>query len=192
MERLKSIFEKLYTQFPMHGNLVFIDLETTGFEKDAKIIEIGAIAVKFNGFDIEFEKFESLIHPMQKIASIITEVTGITNDDLVDAPGDEEVYGKFKKWFDSLSASRIVAHNARFDESKLKYNLYRTNTYLVLPEFVCTMEMSRKILKDIKNDKLKTVAEKFNFLNNQAHRALADTEVCAFVYAKMILGEVND
>jgi len=123
MDRLKSVYEKFYRQFPYYGNLLIIDLETTGFQKDARIIEIGAIAIKFDGLDVYFDTFESLINPGFALPTKITEVTGITDQDLENAPGDEK-FAEFVEWLLNVNAKKCVAHNATFDKNKLEYNLY--------------------------------------------------------------------
>ena len=51
------------------------------------------------------------------------------------------------------------------------------------------MKMSRQTMTKLANDQLKTLSAHFNFANTQAHRALADAEVCAYIYCKMMLGE---
>lgn len=190
MERLKSVFERFYNENPNYGSLQFFDCETTGFAKDARIIEIGSIIVYFDGFDVHFDTFESLINPGELISDKINEITHITNDELRVAPGDE-VYEKYASWSKQYKPKIIGAHNASFDKGKLTYNLERVGCSYVyeLPEFVCTVQMSKKYLTKTKNDKLGTVAEYFNFENRSAHRALADAEVCAYIWAKIMLGE---
>mgnify|MGYP001187821428 FL=1 len=188
MERLRPIFTRLYETYPLYGPLVFVDFETTGLSRDAKVIEIGAISVSFDGIHVAFDTFETLINPNQKIDKIVTDTTGITNEELANAPGEEK-YHDFHQWLLKSSPSKIIAHNANFDERIIKYNFNRMNIHYMFPSFECTVRMSRKQLKDISNDKLVTVANKFNFKNTQAHRALTDTETCAYVYAKLILGE---
>ena len=192
MERLKTIFEKLYMANPYIGNACFIDLETTGLRSDARIIEIGAIKTIFDGIDLKFDTFEILINPDMYIDQIITDITGITNDELKTAPLEDEAYPKFINWFNEKIPDFCVAHNAAFDRTKLKANLQRKG-YLdlanSLPNFECTMRMSKQLLQNTTDDKLKTLSEYYGFINQQAHRALADTETCAYIFAKMRLGE---
>ena len=189
MERLAPIFNKLYSKFPYIGNLLFVDVETTGLESDARLIEIGAIATSYDGFDVNFDTFEILINPGVQIVPKITEITGITNEELANAPDEAVAYCSFFEWLKNKDITKCVAHNAQFDEGKLKYNLMRTIHTYPLPPFECTMRMSKQNLRGPKNDKLGTLCEWFNFVNSQAHRALADTEACAYVYGKISLGE---
>ena len=172
--------------------LAFIDLETTGFASNAKIIEIGAIAVINNFSGVEFNSFETLINPGELISDKITEVTHITNSELSVAPTEKVAYINFENWFEALPRiEKLIAHNAGFDRSKLLNNLTRMNSSVAsnLPPFECTMQMSRKQLTKVANDKLETLCDYFTFKNKQAHRALADTEAALYVYAKIMLGE---
>ena len=197
MERLKEIFEKVYELYPYTGVLAFLDLETTGFKNEDKIIELGCIRIRFNGMEVEFDTFESLINPGVLVSQVITDITGITNDELALAPTEDEVYPKFIEWYNKDIPSILGAHNASFDKRLLKANLSRighASLACSLPDFSCTMQMSRKKLigpNSPKNDQLKTILEYYGFINKQAHRALSDTEGCAYIWAKMTLGEFD-
>jgi len=190
MDRLVSIFERLYSKFPYLGDLIFLDTETTGLEGNARVIEIGAIRVSFDGFDVKFDTFETLINPGGvPVSEGARKANQITDEELQNAEEDITAFAKFVEWLKETEASRCIAHNAAFDEGKLKYNLVRLGYDSVLPPFECTWKLSKQFLTKPKNDKLGTLSEYFNFINTQAHRALADTEVCAYVYAKIKLGE---
>ena len=186
--RIDEIVKRLYEVKPQIGTIAILDLETTGFEKDARIIEIGAIGLSFDGFDVRIKTFEELINPGVPITSRITEVTGITNEELKTARGDE-VYDDFHRWLMQLAPSKCVAHKASFDEGKLRYNMNRVGYMQNLPPFDCTMKLSKQYLTKPKADNLKVLSEYFNFKNTQAHRALADAEVTAYIYCKIMLGE---
>lgn len=192
MERLKNIYTKFYNRFPSKGNLLGLDLETTGFASDAKIIEIGAIAV-INTFEgVEFESFETLINPGELISDRITEVTKISNSELQVAPTEKAAYINFENWYEALPhIENAIAHNAAFDRSKILNNLTRMDSAVKskIPPFHCTMQLSRKNLTKTANDKLETLCDYFNFQNRQAHRALADAEAALYIYAKIMLGE---
>lgn len=67
----------------------FIDFEATQYTNE--IISIGC--VRENG-----DEFYSLVNPGKKITPFITELTGITNAMLIEAPTPEEVFNKFFDW----------------------------------------------------------------------------------------------
>lgn len=187
MDRLTQALNKLYNEKPFLGNILFLDLETTGFERDARIIEIGAIGVMYDGMSLSVETFERLINPGFKIAYRITEITGITNDDLEKDGKDDSTYLEFAEWVKKIKPSKVVAHNARFDKAKLLANLDRVgiDAGFIPGVFDCTMNLSRKLLSDIKQDTLEVLCDYFNFKNKNAHRALADTESCAYIYCQL-------
>ena len=186
--RIEGIIEKLYERYPYTGNLLFIDTETTGLGKQERIIEIGAIATIYDGFNIEYKTFEELINPGFPVSEKITEITGITNQELGKARGDE-VYSDFCNWVNEVNPVKSIAHNAVFDKRMLEFNLIRTGHGMILPPFECSMQLSRRSNLPTKGDSLKVLAEYYNFINTNAHRALSDTETMAYVYSKLILGE---
>jgi NAD-dependent DNA ligase len=67
----------------------------------------------------------------------------------------------------------------------LENDLAKHGISFMLPEFLCTRKMAKGL--PIENKKLGTIANYFNYANQQAHRALADAEVCAYIFAQMSL-----
>src|SRR5699024_10676910 len=92
-----------------HDFVVF-GVETTGLSsKYDQIIELAGVKVR-NGEVID--KFERFSNPGEKLTELIKELTGITDDMLVDAPPISEVISDFKEW---VGDAIFVAHNASFD-----------------------------------------------------------------------------
>jgi len=74
------------------STFVVVDLETTGLSPDEDtIIEIGAI--KFVD-GVEVEVYETLINPSRPIPDFITRLTGISDEDVKDAPTIDEAFPK--------------------------------------------------------------------------------------------------
>ena len=91
-----------------------IDVETTGLSaRTNNIIEIGI--VKVNKLKI-VDKYSTLINPGYNIPSFITQLTGITNSDVRNAPTFDSVAEKVKAF---VGDSVISGHNFSFDESFL-------------------------------------------------------------------------
>ena len=156
---------------------VVIDLETTGFDpRFDEIIELGAI--RYNK-GIETERYSSLVKPEDEIDEYITELTGITNDMLANAPSINEV---LPQYLDFIGESTVVGHNVNFDINFI-YDEYK---YILGKEFkndfVDTLRLSRKVFPDLINHKLATLAKEFNIEVSTSHRSLADCEVTAHVY----------
>jgi len=100
-----------------------IDLETTGLLKhprakaitQPRCIEFGAVVINHKGEQLD--TMSQLIYPDQKIESVITKITGITNNDLKGKPRFAEVYEDITKLICSCDA--VIAHNLPFDKGVL-------------------------------------------------------------------------
>ena len=92
------------------STFVALDFETTGLDPNYdKVIEVAAILFK-NG---EPKKtFSTLINPEQNISPFITNITGISNSMVSDAPKEKDIIGKLVK---ILGHHPVVAHNIKFD-----------------------------------------------------------------------------
>ena len=77
----------------MLRNYVIVDLETTGLRPaDDRIIEVGAIRV-MEGEEVQV--YNRLVYPGRPIPPVITEIVGITDDMVADAPQEREVMEEF-------------------------------------------------------------------------------------------------
>lgn len=149
---------------------VVFDLETTGVStnKDA-IIEISAVKVK-NG-EVE-DTFDSLVNPMRHIPSSATAVNQITDKMVEHAPVLTEVLPKFLEFIGDMI---LVGHNIHsfdtsfiYDAVLLQYGTEFKNDY------VDTLYMARKYLKQLSHHRLVDISEHFGFSTEGAHRALND------------------
>lgn len=154
------------------------DIETTGLEHSCKIIEIGAVIVEDGKMT---ETFASYINPHEHILPRITELTSITDDDVMGAPDADKVLADFYKF---TKNTILVGHNAlMFDfpflnKEGARFGIEFTN------EVVDTFPLARKYLKT-KNHKLDTVAKYFGVVNEHAHRAIHDAIATAKVFIKL-------
>jgi DNA polymerase III epsilon subunit family exonuclease len=99
--------------------VIVLIYETTGAspKKGSAITEIGAVKVK-TGMIID--QFETFVNPLAAIPEYITDLTGITNQMLIDAPIIDDVFPKFLEFVGDHQETVLVAHNAPFDLSFLK------------------------------------------------------------------------
>ena len=157
-------------------SIVALDIETTGLssENDA-ITEIGA--VRFSNRRIEAE-WSTLINPGRRIPPEITQLTGITNEMVSNAPGIEVVYRQF---LDFIGDSKLVAHNANFDLGFL-YNYGKHFTYTLENEVVDTLQLSIEKLRDLENHRLQTLIRHFGIRVSSKHRAYSDCYATGLVY----------
>src|SRR3990172_3574823 len=94
----------------MAKTLVALDLETTGLEaeRDA-ILEIGAI--KFKGERMEGE-FQTLVNPGRPIPQFVTQLTGITDAMVANAPRLTTVLPQLEEF---VGEAPVIGHNVKFD-----------------------------------------------------------------------------
>jgi DNA polymerase III epsilon subunit-like protein len=174
--------------------LIFVDTETSGL-RDADIIELGAISVSFNpseNMDAELDFFWELINPGEgvEISTWAVKIHGITRNMLRKyGCSPQDTFQRFAEWTKLKSPSHFVAHNATFDKHMLNNNLDKYGIDFKLPEFLCTMKMAKGL--PIENRKLGTVAKYFNCVNQQAHRSITDAEVCAYIFARMLIAKAS-
>jgi DNA polymerase III epsilon subunit family exonuclease len=156
---------------------VIVDLETTGAspKKGAAITEIGAVKVKNGQY---LGNFESFVNPLTPIPEYITEMTGITDLMLANAPVIDEILPAFLAFAGSADETIIVAHNAPFDLSFLKSAAKELD--LSWPEYktLDTVTIARQVLskEDVPNCKLSTLAQFFGTITEPNHRALDDAK----------------
>mgnify|MGYP000597844246 CR=1 FL=1 len=159
---------------------IVFDLETTGLNPSQhEIIEIGA--VKFKDGE-KIDQFKSFINPGVKIPTKITDITGINNRMVKDAPGLKEVIQDFIEF---AGDGVLVAHNADFDYGFIRTALenldIEKDDYTVLD----TLGLARALVKDSKNHKLNTLTEYFGVELENHHRALDDAAATAEVLSNL-------
>lgn len=148
---------------------VVFDIETTGlYPKSDQIIEIGAIKVRDNEV---VEEFDTLVKPDRPVSGFITNLTGISNDDLKDARNIEEVLPEFLSF---VNEDIVIGHNVSFDIGFIKENCLNLFGMIFENDYVCTMHLSRKLFPEYRHHRLCDLAERFNIRQDVAHRALAD------------------
>lgn len=160
----------------MLKSYVVVDVETTGLNpKENRIIEIGAIRVVEGKIDKEFETF---VNPGIHIPERITEVTGIYDDMVKDAPYIEEVIKKFVEFAGDYT---LVGHNLIFDYSFLKANATNYNLKFE-KQGIDTLKLARVYLKDLESRKLDYLCQCFGISDENHHRALNDAKATKDLY----------
>ena len=161
-------------------SFVIFDIETTGLNPLIEgITEISAIKVCDNKV---VDTFSTLINPEKEISSYITELTGITNEMVENEPTIHEVIPKFIKFLDN---NIIIGHNVGFDISFIQESLRKLDLPLLTNDYVDTLRLSRKLLKQLSSHKLGVLAEYYGIDTTGAHRSMKDTEMTLTVYYKL-------
>lgn len=156
---------------------VVLDVETTGLDARVdQIIELAAVNTKTG------ETFSAFVNPRRHISEKITNLTGITNGNVADAPPIEEVLPRFLAF---ARGAVLVGHNAAFDLSFLRLAANRQQLPFRFPE-LDTMALARKLLPGLKSYRLAKVCAALDIKLENAHRALYDAQATAVAFSKML------
>lgn len=171
----------------MADSYVALDLEMTGLRpKEDRIIEIGAVKV----IDGEAtDSFSTLINPHMELPERITQITGISRQELTGAPAIEDVLEPLSEFIGELP---LLGHRILFDYSFLKRAM--VNHKLPFEKSgIDTLALSRKYLPELPSKRLEDMCLYYG-IPQQAHRAMEDARAAHFLYGKIkeqFLGEDN-
>jgi DNA polymerase III subunit epsilon len=162
---------------------IAVDFETTGLSpwRGARILEVAAIAIRNNSVVGEFH---SLVNPGIRIPAAASEIHGIREEMMKNAPDSETVMHAFRRF---IGKTLLIAHNAPFERRFLQAEMARIGKGFLNP-FRCTLKMSRKKCPDLENYRLETVARHLlgqDMENVQFHRALDDARVTAKIFQSL-------
>jgi len=145
-----------------------VDIETTGGSPVSERITEIAIYV-FDGEQV-IDEFVTLINPERSIPPFITQMTGISNQMVANAPKFYEV----AKRIIEITENRVfVAHNVDFDYNFIK-NEFKNLGYDFRRKKLCTVKLSRKLLPGHKSYSLGNICTDLGISNTSRHRAAGD------------------
>ena len=166
---------------------IVLDLETTGASpaNGCAITEIDAIAVR--GGEVLAE-FSSFVNPQVPLPEYIVNLTGITDEMLIDAPLINEVFPEFIEFIDRHENIHLVAHNAPFDIGFLKAAATALSHSWPKYEVIDTVKLARRVIdrSEIANYKLGTLSQFFETKALPNHRALDDVKTTVEVLHRLI------
>lgn len=158
-------------------NIVFLDIETTGFssEKD-EIIQISALKTKNLEIIDEYSTFISIERELPKH---IVELTGITNDDCRCGKIIAEAIKELQEFIDCCY---ICAHNAFFDCDFLTKAGLNTN---YTKKWIDTLALSRIAYPEFKEHNLEHLAKRLD-IHKSTHNAIDDVKSCLELYKSCV------
>lgn len=166
--------------YTLDGEYVVLDIETTGLNpiRD-RITEIGAVKIRDGKIT---DKYNKLINPGVTIPAEITQITGIDDNMVKDAPKVSEVLPDFMQF---IGNAPVIAHNAVFDMGFI--NQAAKELQINIPNTVIdTLILSRILMPKLERHKLIKVAEGLGIEVKNAHRASDDALTAALIWNEFI------
>ena len=180
--------------------IAVIDFETTGISpaQGARATEVAAVLVRDGRI---VGRFASLMRSGAWVPPFIEQLTGISNRMLAAAPPSAEVMQQVSAF---TAGCGVVAHNAAFDRSFWQHELAMAGCGSAgdaghdghslhsppLPlddSFACTLLLSRRLFPELPNHRLGTLVQWHGIVpTGRAHRALADAEVTAELWLRIV------
>jgi len=145
-----------------------IDIETTG--GSARIEKITEIAIYLHDGEKITGEYVSLINPERNIPYFITNLTGISNEMVENAPRFFEVA---KNIVDLTDGRIFVAHNARFDYSFIRQE-FKSLGFNYSRNILDTVALSRRLLPGHRSYSLGNICKDLGISINGRHRAAGD------------------
>jgi len=164
---------------PLDGGIVAFDIETTGLDsRRERITEIGAVL--FRG-GRQIETFHTYVNSERHISAEITRLTGITDEMVADAPGEEEAIRQFLAFAEDVP---LAAHNAAFDIGFID-EACRRHGMDFDPVYVDTLALAQAMRPELKNHRLDTVARALELPDFEHHRATDDAVTCGLILLRL-------
>lgn len=163
-----------------------IDIETTGLSASYnEIIELCALKIRNNEI---VDKFSTLIKPYRIISPFITNLTGITNEMVKNAPKINRILDKY---LDFISNDIIIGHNVKFDINFIFINYVKYYKKTFSNDFIDTCIISKRICP-IRRHRLNDVAEYYKIDVKGHHRAENDCIMTNAIFQAMKIHLINN
>lgn len=180
------IFFENITSEIINGNFisdyVVLDLETTGlYSYLDKITEFSILKIKNNEL---IDEMTHLVNPNIRIPNMVTNITGINNDMVKNEKTIKFYLNDIIKFIDN---NVIIGHNITFDLNFLEKAIQDNHILTDNIEFkyIDTLELSRNIIFDTPDHKLKTL-KRYLKIDNISHRGRDDCDTTKKLYDFLI------
>jgi len=145
-----------------------VDIETTG--GSARTEKITEIAIYLHDGEKITDEWATLVNPERSIPFFITNLTGITNEMVQDAP---KFYEIAKKIVEMTEGRAFVAHNAKFDYSFIRQE-FKSLGFNYRKKTLDTITLGRKLFPGHRSYSLGNICRDLNININGRHRAAGD------------------
>lgn len=159
-----------------------VDVETTGSSpgRGDRVTEVAVVVV--HGTRCE-PVFDRLVNPGRPIPPRVSQLTGITDAMVADAPPFEAIADELL----AVLAGRVfVAHNARFDWGFLGSEFRRARGLALDGRRLCTVRLARRLVRGLESYALDRLMERFALATDARHRAAGDALVTARLLQRLL------
>lgn len=163
-----------------------VDLETTGGR--ATRDKITEIAIVLHDGEQILDTYETLVNPETYIPYGITQLTGITQEMVQNAP---KFYEVAKKVVEMTQGAIFVAHNVRFDYGFLREEFGRLG-YSFSRRNLCTVRLSRKAFPGLSSYSLDSLIRYMGIEVSARHRAMGDAIATAELFRRIMTSQENE
>ncbi|MGC8866743.1 MAG: 3'-5' exonuclease [Elusimicrobiales bacterium] len=173
-----------------NARFIIVDVETTGLDPNKdRICEIAYI--EMIGIKNDVKSFSTLVNPAIDIPSNITEICGISNDDVKNAPFFKDIAAKI---IGDFYNSILVGHNILFDFSFIDSEIKRLGLKFPCVKLVDTVTLSKRFqpFTHTPNHKLKNIARSINLISDNWHRAANDVEITKQIFTYFMTKLIKD
>lgn len=163
---------------------VIFDTETTGLHPFAgdEVISIGAVVVQ--DCEVKYkENFHQLVKPYRPIPRLATEINGISDDMVEDAPC---IFTGIEKFLDFADKSVLIAHNADFDLNFLNLKLKKYCKTKIQHQTLDTMTLGMALYPALRDYSLDTLALRHEVPIIDRHHALGDSIITGNLFVKYL------
>ena len=174
---LLALSSARYFSLPLYA---IVDLETTGGQPAQD--RITEIAVYIHDGEKIIDEYTTLLNPGRSIPPFITQLTGITNDMVRDAPKFHEVA---RRVVEITEGCVFVAHNVRFDYSFLKKE-FADLGYNYSRKTLCTVRLARSLIPGQPSYSLGKLCQNIGIPLNGRHRAAGDAHATALLFDRLL------
>lgn len=181
--RVNKAKSKVGSRFSQYAVL---DIETTGTDsRRDEIIEMAALIVEDN---IVTKQFQTMVRTEKELSPAISKLTGITTEML--RKEGKELAVAIPRLINFLGELPVVGHNVDFDYDFIRTACMRLGIPKLDNRRVDTLELSRRLVRSVRNHKLLTLLQHFQIRPHSNHRGMVDCLSTHELYLK--LKELDD
>lgn len=163
------------------GPYVVLDIETTGTDsRRDEIIEMAALVIEG---DTVSRQFKLLVKTSKELTPAITKLTGITSEMLTEE--GQELATALPQLIEFMGNLPMVGHNIDFDYDFIRAACKRLDIPRINNKRIDTLELSRRLVRSVRNHKLATLLQHFQIGTNASHRGIADCLSTHELYLKL-------